>query len=266
MDFVEIGGLRIAYRQEGQGRPVVFLHGILDDSRSWYPQFDGLSSNFIVIAWDAPGCGESSDPPEEGFGSAEFADCLASLIIELSIAPAAIVGVSWGGALALEVYNRHPELVSSLVLADTYAGWKGSLPQEVVAERLASCIRESAMPPEDFIPGWIPGLFSDAAPQSIRDQTIKIMSEFHPVGYRVMVQAFANLDLRPVLPTIHIPTLLIWGEEDRRSPLSIGQRMSDSIPEARLVVIPHAGHASNVEQPKAFNAAICEFLLEHPRE
>jgi pimeloyl-ACP methyl ester carboxylesterase len=260
MDTIEVNGLSIAYQRAGSGPPLVLLHGILGDSRDWRPQLEDLSDGFDVIAWDAPGCGQSSDPPENGFGSADFAGCLAGLLRALDAVPAHIAGLSWGGGLALEVFDRNPGVVRSLVLADTYAGWRGSLPAEVVEDRLASCLKESEMAPEEFVPGWIPGLIADTAPQALRDEIIAIMSEFHPAGYRAMAIAFADIDLRHVLPGITVPTLLIWGEDDRRSPVSVGRQMCRSIPGARLVVIPGSGHMSNLERPERFNAEVRAFL------
>lgn len=260
MDTVEVNGLRIAFQRVGSGPPLVLLHGILGDSRDWRPQLEDLSDAFDVIAWDAPGCGQSSDPSENGFGTAGYADSLVGLIKALGVAPAHIAGLSWGGGLALELFDRNPGVVRSLVLADTYAGWRGSLPAEVVADRLASCLKESGMAPEEFVPGWIPGLVADDAPQALRDEIIAIMSDFHPAGYRAMALAFADVDLRHVLPQITVPTLLIWGEDDRRSPVSVGRQMCGSIPGARLVVIPGSGHMSNLEQPERFNAEVRAFL------
>ncbi len=262
MNAVEVNGLRIAYQRSGSGPPLVLLHGILGDSRDWRPQLEGLSDSLDVIAWDAPGCGQSSDPPEDGFGAADFADYLEGLLRALGATPAHVGGLSWGGALALELYGRHPDTVASLILADTYAGWKGSLPDEIVEQRLASCLRESRMRPDEFIPDWVPGLVTDNAPQKLRDEIIAIMSDFHPAGYRVMALAFGGLDLRPVLPRIRVPALLLWGDEDRRSPLTVGKAMCDSIPGSRLVVIPGAGHFSNMEQPQRFNAEVREFVRD----
>ena len=141
----------------------MLLHGILDDSRMWRPQLEGLTDDFDVIAWDAPGCGQSDDPPE-GFGAADYADCLAALVEKLGLHRPALCGLSWGSGLALELYQRRPDVPGAIVLASGYAGWKGSLPADEVERRLAQCLAESEMAPEDFIPGWIPGLLTDAAP------------------------------------------------------------------------------------------------------
>lgn len=255
----EVGGLSVAYEIAGEGPPLVLLHGVLGDSRVWNRQLADLSDRCTVIAWDAPGAGRSSDPPEP-FGMADWADCLAGLMDEIRIDHAHILGLSWGGILAQEFYRRHPTCVRSLILADTYAGWRGSLPESVCEERLATCLRESSLPASEFVPKWIPGLFSEAAPEELREELASIMSDFHPVGYRLMIRT-ADSDTRDLLPDIRVPTLLVWGEEDQRAPMAVARQLRDAIPGARLVIIPDTGHVSNLEQPVLFNAAVRDFCL-----
>ena len=124
METVEVHGLRLAYRRTGNGPPVMFVHGGVEDSRSWTPQLDALSDEFTVIAWDEPGAGGSQDVPDE-FGLSDYADCLAATIRALVGSPTPVVGLSWGTTVILEVYRRHPAVVRSMVLADGYAGWRG---------------------------------------------------------------------------------------------------------------------------------------------
>lgn len=255
---VEIDGFRVAYQRAGGGPPLILLHGILSDSRAWNRQLADLASDYTVVAWDAPGAGQSSDP-SESFGSDDYADCLSAFMEALELDQAHVLGLSWGGVLAQELYRRHPERVRSLILADTYAGWKGSLPEAVCEERLEACLRESELPPAEWVPGWLPGLLTENAPQELRDEVAEVMSDFHPTGYRAMALALVEVDTRDLLPQIRVPTLLLWGEADERAPLSVAQQLRDAIPSARLVVIPQAGHESNVEQPTRFNAAVREF-------
>jgi len=86
------------------------------------------------------------------------------------------------------------------------------------------------------------------------------MSEFHPVGYRAMAHALAEADLRDVLPRIDVPTLLLYGDADRRSPLNVAKDLHSRIPASTLAVIPGAGHLSNLEAPERFNAEVRGFL------
>jgi pimeloyl-ACP methyl ester carboxylesterase len=259
MAEIEILGLRTAYERRGKGQPLILLHGILQEWRSWGRQLDDLSANFDVIVPDLPGCGQSGAPPES-YRTPDYGRWLAGFIDALGIAPAHVGGLSWGGMLALELYRQRPDLVRSLILAGTYAGWKGSLPPEMVADRLSQCLRESEMAASDFIPGWMPGLLTPDAPPSLRDEATALMSGFHPSGYRTMAHSVAEADLRDVLPAITVPTLLIWGEDDRRSSVSIARSFHDAVPNSTLVLIPRSGHLSNAETPDAFNQAIRDFL------
>lgn len=256
-------GLHIVYERTGTGPPIMLLHGFIVDRRTWQPQLEDLHRDFDVIAWDAPGTGESSNPPEE-FSMAQFADCLAATMDHAGISSAHLVGLSWGGTLSIEFWRKCPSRVRSLVLADTYAGWTGSLGPDAAAERLARCLRESQLPAEQWVPQWVPGAFSDAAPKELLDEFAAIMSDFHPVGFRAMSRAVAP-DFSQTLAQIRAPTLLVWGDDDKRAPLSSAEPMREKIAGSRLTVIPNAGHLSNLEQPERFNAIVQEFInrVEH---
>ncbi len=256
----EAGGLSVAYQQAGAGPAIVLLHGFTHDSRAWRPQLEGLSDQFTVIAWDAPGAGRSADPPEP-FTIGDWADCLAELVDAAGVHAAHVVGYSWGGLLAQEFYRRHPARVRSLVLADTYAGWKGSLPEPIPEERLAACLRDASLPPSEFVPKYLPGMFGPSATREVRDELAGIMSDFHPIGFRLMATALARADTRDLLPTIRVPTLLVWGDADARSPMTVARQFRVAIPGARLVVIPGAGHVSNLEASTEFNAEVRDFCV-----
>jgi pimeloyl-ACP methyl ester carboxylesterase len=260
MEHVTVGGLDIAFERVGEGPPLVLLHGILADSRHWSRQLDALSADFTVVAWDAPGCGRSSDPHED-WRLPEYAECVAAFLDALGVRRPHVAGLSWGGALALELASRRPAVPRSLVLAGAYAGWAGSLPAGVVAERLSSCLREAELPAEEFVPGWIPGLLTDRAPPGLIAEVGTMMAAFHPVGYRAMARAVAEADLREALRAIDVPTLLVWGDRDRRSQLSVAEELHARIPGSRLVVLRDAGHLANLEAADRFNAEVRSFLL-----
>jgi pimeloyl-ACP methyl ester carboxylesterase len=138
-------GLEIAYERVGEGPPLVLVHGAVADGRMWRPQLAALADEFTVVAWDEPGAGRSSDVPAD-FGLAEYAHCLAALIGAVAPGRAHVAGLSWGGTLVLELYRHHPDLVATLILVDTYAGWKGSLAEEEVCARLEGVRRLLAAP------------------------------------------------------------------------------------------------------------------------
>lgn len=257
---IDVGGLNIAFERSGDGPPLVMLHGGLSDHREWRRQVDGLSDEFTVVAWDAPGCGGSSDPPES-FRMPDYADCLAAFVELLGLGRPHMLGLSWGSTLALELYRRHPSIPRTLVLTAAYAGWAGSLPATVVTERLQTSLRDLALSPEPLVRTWLPSLLTERATDEMVDELVGIMSEFHPGGVRAMLHALAEADLRDVLPTIEVPTLLLYGEEDQRSPLAVAEEMRSRIPGSTLVVIPEVGHQSNVEAADRFNAEVRRFLF-----
>lgn len=197
-------------RRAGTGPPLVLAHGGVSDSRQWRDQLEELSDEFTVIAWDAPGCGGSSDPPEP-FRLTEYADCLAGFVVALGLHRPCILGHSFGGGLALEPHS-------------------------------------------------IPGLFSAAmAPEEVA-LLLTVMSEARPVATRTMAQAFAEADLRDLLPQVTVPTLLIYGDADVRAPRPVADQLHQAIPGAELVLLPGAGHESYLETPGAFNAEVRRFL------
>jgi pimeloyl-ACP methyl ester carboxylesterase len=188
-----------------------------------------------------------------------YADVLAAFTDALDLGRAHFLGLSWGGVVAQGLHERHPDRVRSLILTAATAGWRGSLPEAVCEQRLASSLRESELAPEEWVHGWLPGLLTERASQELRDEVVEFMSDFHPAGYRAMARMLASTDTRPLLPRIQVPTLLLWGDDDGRSPLSVAEQLRDGIPGATLVVIPDAGHLSNLEQPARFNAAVRDF-------
>jgi pimeloyl-ACP methyl ester carboxylesterase len=240
----------------------VFVHGAADDARFWTPQLESLADEFTVVAWDEPGAGRSCDLPEQ-FRLEDYADCLAGVIEALGLGPAHVAGISWGGTVVLELYRRRPELAASLILADTYAGWKGSLPAEEVSSRVAGLHEMLAAPSEQFDP-TLPGLFAGDPPAEFVPLLEEIAADVRPETLRSQLTLMAETDSMDLLPEINVPTLLIWGESDARSPLSVARQFAETIPGAQLVVIPDAGHCSNLDAPEAFNEAIRSFLRELP--
>lgn len=262
MHTVWANGLEIAYRRVGDGPLLVFVHGAAEDGRIWQPQLAALADEFTGIAWDEPGAGSSSDLPEE-FELADYADCLAALIQALALGPAHVAGLSWGGTVVQELYRHHPGLVTSLIFIDTYAGWKGSLPEEEVRARVEGAQEMLAAPGREFDP-TLPGLFAGEPPAEFAALLDEIAAAVRPESLRTQLSLMAQSDQRDILPRIAVPTLLIWGELDVRSPLSIARQFGQAIPDAQLVVIPDCGHLSNLEQPTRFNQAVREFCRAHP--
>jgi pimeloyl-ACP methyl ester carboxylesterase len=258
---IRVSGLEIVYERVGDGPPLVLVHGAAVDSRVWGPQLAALADEFTVVAWDEPGAGRSADVPRD-FVLADYAHCLAALIEALALGPAHVAGLSWGGTVALELYRHHPGLVATLLLVDTYAGWKGSLPEEELRARVTGYRKMLAAPRDEFDP-TLPGLFAGEPPNEFVPLLESMAADVRPESLRTALDLMAEADQRDLLPRITVPTLLIWGELDVRSPTSVAREFDEAIPDTKLVLIPECGHVSNLERPDAFDEAVREFCRAH---
>jgi pimeloyl-ACP methyl ester carboxylesterase len=259
MEVVEVDGLQIAYERVGSGPALVLLHGYVGDGpTTWRRQLDGLCDEFTVVAWDAPGAGRSTHPPER-FGLDGYADCLAGFLEKLGLDTACVAGLSFGGILALALQRRHSAMSSALVLASAYAGWAGSLPPDVAGQRLRQALALADGTPEAFVGALLPTMFSKTMPRETVDAFRAGMRAFHPRGFRAMSRASAE-DVRDVLAQVDVPTLLVYGDRDVRAPLTVAEALQAGISGSRLVVLPDAGHACNIEAPDEFNDAVRDFL------
>jgi pimeloyl-ACP methyl ester carboxylesterase len=262
MESVEVDGLQIAFERVGAGPALVLLHGYVGDGRTtWRRQLESLSDDFTVVAWDAPGAGESSDPPE-ALGMAGYADILAGFVAELGLQNPHVAGLSSGGALALALSRRHPTLPRTLVLASAYAGWAGSLPGDEGEQRLRQALTLSRLSPDEFTSALLPSMFSEGTPAEVVEEFGSSVRAFHPPGFRAMARAAAE-DLRDTLPQVEVPTLLVYGDMDVRASLTVARGLLEAIAGSRLVVLEGVGHVCNVEAPVEFNAAVRGFLRDH---
>lgn len=261
VDQLDVGGHRIAYRERGTGSALVLLHGWPLDSREFSRQLDGLSDEFRVVAWDAPGAGASSDPPVTS-RLGDWADWLAECLERLGLAPAHVGGLSFGGGLALELFRRHPHLVRSLILMSAYAGWGGSLSDHEVRRRVELTQHNTELPPTQWAPALIDTLLPEGSSRELADELAMMIADVHPAATRTAIQAFAEADLSDTLTGVDVPTLLLYGEVDARSPREVWEPIHAGITHSRLVVIPGVGHMVDMQAAERCNDEIRAFLRE----
>ncbi|HWH29605.1 MAG TPA: alpha/beta hydrolase [Mycobacteriales bacterium] len=259
MAVLDVAGLSIGYERQGSGPPLVLLHGAMCDRRVWRAEAEDLARDLEVVAWDAPGHGESSDPPED-FGLEDHARCLAGLLSALGTGPAHVVGHSWGGGLALQLAAAHPDAVASLVLVGAYAGWAGSLPPGDVAQRLAFALDAAERLAGGFDLWSTPGLWSEGVDPDRVAELDAMAAGLRPVGMRVMAQGFARADLRDALPGIVVPTLLLYGDADERAPRAVAEGLHAALPCSTLAIVPGLTHELVLEAPQLFTTAVRAFL------
>lgn len=253
----------IAYEMQGSGPLVVFLHGIGGNRTNWYGQLDHFSDSFCAVTWDARGYGASVDSPQT-LKFTDYADDLLRLLDHLQVERAHLVGLSMGGMILQDFYSRYADRVATLSLADTSAGFGSASDAErrdFLARRLDPL--EKGLTPKDIAPGVVQVLASPYATPAVREQLIASLSALRPEPYKQALHAIVTTDFRSVLPKITVPTLVIVGDDDVVTPPPASEFLAANIPGAALIRIPQAGHLTNIEKPKEFNAALRSFLERH---
>lgn len=240
MAAIVAGGIRVAYRRRGRGAPLVLLHGAFEDSRIWTDELSRLSPYADVIAWDAPGCGGSDDVPA-GWTDKDWADATAAFLRALDLTRPCIAGFSMGSVLALLVARDHPDVVGSLVLVGAYAGWGGSLTPAALTQRVEAARHTMEHPVAEWADDFLDSVFAADAPPERRTQARALLDDWRPTTTAALLDVMA-LDLRPALPQIGTPTVLVRGADDARSPRDASLDIVRRMPDARLVEIPDAGH------------------------
>lgn len=261
MESIRIGGLEVAYRRAGSGPTLVILPGAMDDGRWWERQLRDLSAAFTVVVWDAPGCGASSDVPTD-WSLADFADCAVALVDAIGLAPVHVLGLSFGGALAIDVFHRHPDIVRSLVLISAYAGWVGSLGPDEARLRVAAAERIPDVSTEDLVDALLPTMVNPSEGHDERERAERLLRAARTASAPTVARALA-VDLRDVLPTIDVPTLVVHGAHDIRAPRWVADDLVARIPGAEMAVVEGAGHLVNVDAPERLASEVRAFLTRH---
>ena len=248
----------IAWREAGEGPPVVFLHGLGGTRTAWEPQLRALRGQFRCIAWDMPGYGASAPLTELTFPA--IADSLASLLDTLDVEAADLVGLSFGGMHALHTAVRHPERVRRLVLADTSPafGLDGTTPQEWRAARLEPI--ERGRTPADMADSVLEAICAGVLEAGIRGQLVESFGRISGAGFRAAVECLTHHDVRNELPNITCPALVIVGEADRETPVAYAEALAAGLPDSSLEVLEGVGHLSPSEAPDRFNRLVGDFL------
>ncbi|WP_327366805.1 alpha/beta fold hydrolase [Streptomyces sp. NBC_01217] len=227
------------------------LHGIGSSSAAFAPQLAGLRDRVRVVAWDAPGYAASADPGHAP-GLDGYADTAAALIRERG-GRAHVLGVSWGGVIALRLAARHPHLVDSLIVADSSRG-SGVHPDRAEAMRGRSA-RLAAEGPDAFAAARGPRLVSADAPAELVERVVATMAaSVRTPGYGYAAESMAEADLTDDLPTITAPALVLCGEEDTVTGTEESQAVAGGLAKSVYVTLSGAGHLSNQERPETFNA------------
>ena len=251
------------YRDEGEGDPaVVLLHAFPLGADMWEPQFEAFAPRHRVLAPDLTGFGQSHVPADRADYSVDrWADDAAALIAAAGVERPVLVGLSLGGYAAFAFLRRHGQALAGLILADTRAGPDAD---EIRARREEQqTLLEQAGEPGPVADRLLTPLVG--ATSSRREVTLalarRLLDANRVEGVIGALEALKNRpDSTADLAGIGVPTLVVAGDQDQPSPPEVAREMAAAVPGARVVIVPDAGHLSNLESPVAFNQAVAEFV------
>lgn len=255
-----------AYRESGKGPVVVLLHGIGSNSKTWAAQLDDLSEHYRVIAWDAPGYGESTCLEVSSPVLEDYADALKDFLNALGIDAAHFVGHSFGGAILAVFASRYPGKVQGLILADSTRGG-GVLAEAERKARLKARLEALEMlGPAGMAKARAPKLVSKNASPELVKEIQSIMTEIRPDGFRDAALALSLADTTRALQEVVSPAFVLCGEEDGITPVDESKSICGLLTNGQLELIPDAGHASHQEKPSCYNKAVLRFLASVDRK
>ena len=264
MAYAIVNGIRLHYEVTGEGPPVLLISGLGAPAVGWALQVQALAPHFRVVTFDNRGIGESDLPPDPVYTTAQLADDAATLLRQLEIDRAHVVGASMGGTIAQELALRHPRLVRSLVLACTWTdgdarflrtieAW-GALAYRVpVEERFRHVLYPWLYSPKFFeAKENIETVFQRALAYPHQTKPEAIERQAHGI-------LAWNGTRTKRLGAIKAPTLVLVGKDDILTPPDFAKATAKGIRNSRLIVLP-GGHGFLVEESARFNRAVIRFL------
>jgi len=252
MPHVQREGVSVYYEDLGEGPAILLSHGYSATSKMWAGQAEAFKDSYRVISWDMRGHGDTDSPEDpDAYSEAHTVEDMAAILDACGIDRAVIGGLSLGGYMSLAFHLKYPERVSALMLFDTGPGYRNPDARATWNEQAEKTAR---------------GLEADGLDALTKKGNDEMRKDWHRSAQGLANAArgmLAQVDSRVLetLPAIPVPTLVLVGENDKAF-IAPTDYMAKKIPNSTRVVIEDAGHASNLHQPAAFNAAMDAFLLD----
>jgi 3-oxoadipate enol-lactonase len=255
-----LGDHALVAKATADGPTVVFIHGIGGAARSWQAQLTTFcAAGYVCLAVNLPGYGGRRPVQEVTFENLA-ADVEATISFNTLKQPA-LIGHSLGGMIAQTMLRRRPDAYRAAILCCTspaFGNPSGDFQKKFVADRLGPMTAGRTM--TDLAPSIVDEIIGPTPDAAARARAIEIMGATPDDTYSAAIRCIIHFDERSNLANIRIPVLCLAGEHDRNAPAPMMERMAKKIPGARFVRLPGVGHLPNLEAPKAFDAAIFEFL------
>lgn len=266
MPFVQTNGIKLYYELHGNGEPLVLIPGIGYDGWMWHRMIPGLEDHFQVISIDNRGAGQS-DKPAGPYTAQILAADIVGMLDDFGIAKAHILGHSMGGFIAQALAIDYPERVDRLILSATNFGGPRHVP--ITPEAMAVLTDVSGDPIARLRRGIViscaPG-FAEANPEFVAYWVnYRIAHPIDPAGYQAQLAIGLGLlaeaaSFEHRLAGVTAPTLILFGAHDRVVPQANAALLAASLPDARVEILPDAGHFFPFETPDAASAAVIQFL------
>jgi 3-oxoadipate enol-lactonase len=253
-----VNGHQVRYTVTGSGPWVTLSHSLACRLEMWDEEVRRLSRRFTVLAYDSRGHGES-EAHARPYTLDEIADDIKGLFDHLGIERSHWIGLSMGGVFGLATALKYPGLFTSMVLADT----SSRLSDEGIAafkDRVSKVRGGNSMEVmvEPTLKRWFKDSFREKKP-ALMKRVAEWIRTTPLEGYCGISAAIPTIDVTHRLHEIKVPVLVLVGADDIAMPPAFSEILAREIPDAELVVIPDAGHLSNLEQPETFNAALDRF-------
>lgn len=245
--FVNLDGQRIYYQTTGKGPNLILVHGWKQDSSTWWPVVDLLKDKFKLWLIDLPGFGRS-EAPKKTWSIFDYADNLAHFIKENKIKNPIVLGHSLGGNITIVLANKYPNLISKLILE----GASGVRPKSV--------FRSFLIIPSKVIKYLVPNLFN--LKEKLRLKLYgAIGSDYLGAGdLRKTFTKIVNQDASRYAEKISLPTLILWGEQDKEVPLDHAKKLYHLIENSRIEVMENTGHFPHLENPNIVTHYVKDFV------
>lgn len=251
MPMLDRDGVQLHYEVHGQGPVILLTHGYSATGEMWRGQVEPLSRDHTLVTWDMRGHGRSDYPEDDGaYSEAATVADMAALLDVVGAERAIVGGLSLGGYMSLAFHRAHPERVRALMIIDTGPGYRSDSARDgwnANARKTAERFEREGL-------------------ATLQSRSVEARESRHRNADGLARAARGMLTQRDAavidsLPTVAVPTMVVVGADDAPF-LNAADYMAAKIPGARKVMVPDAGHAANIDQPAAFNAAVTAFLEE----
>jgi 3-oxoadipate enol-lactonase len=255
MPQIAVGGESLNYLREGKGAPLLLVHSLGTASWLWREQIARWSRHFDVIAFDVRGHGASTH--NGPVTTRAIAEDLLQALHQLDLLPVTAVGISMGGPILARLHELDPRAINRFVIADSFAtqGEAGQTRAKMLSEKIAAIGIQAfgqIYADETILPSTDRRHHAE-----LRDSVARCDQD----AYTEAVNSVFTEDVRDILRTITVPTLVVVGEKDNRTPPALSEAIAALVPDSVFRTIPEAAHLANLDNPDGFHTATDSFLL-----